>query len=263
MSLLEAIILGIIQGLTEFLPVSSSGHLELGKAVLGVEANEDVTYTVVVHGATVLSTIVVFYSEIISLIRGAFAFRWNESTRYIALLLLSSLPVVLIGLFFKEQVESLFNNNILLVGCMLLCTGALLSFTYYAPKEGAPVTAKSAFIIGISQAIAVLPGISRSGSTIATGLLLGVDKAKAARFSFLMVLIPIIGANAKDILDGGMAQSTVGAVPLLAGFLTAFVSGVLACKWMIAVVTRGKLIYFAYYCFTIGAVALVAHFAKG
>ncbi len=260
MSLLEAIILGIIQGLTEFLPVSSSGHLELGKAILGIETTEDVTFTVVVHGATVLSTIVIFWRDILDLLRGLFSGSWNESKIYIAMLIWSSIPVVIIGLFFKEEVESLFTGNVLLVGCMLLVTGALLSFTYYSPKQGGPITFKKAIIIGISQAIAVMPGISRSGSTIATGLLLGVDKSKVARFSFLMVLIPIIGANCKDILDGGMADSVVAPVPLIAGAIAAFVSGVLACKWMITIVTRGKLIYFAYYCFAAGTIAIGAHF---
>ncbi len=261
MSLLEAIILGIIQGLTEFLPVSSSGHLELGKAILGIEATSDVTFTVVVHGATVLSTLVVFRDDILELIRGALQFRWNASTDYIAKLVIAAIPVVIVGLFFKEEIETLFSNNVLLVGSMLIVTGSLLAFTYYAPSSGEEVTRTKAFLIGVAQAIAVLPGISRSGSTIAVGLLLGVDKKKVARFSFLMVLIPIIGANAKDILDGGMAESTVSALPLALGFLTAFVSGVLACKWMIAIVTRGKLIHFAYYCFIVGTLSIGAHFA--
>lgn len=260
MSLLQALILGIIQGLSEFLPVSSSGHLEIGKALLGVAASEDVTFTVVVHGATVLSTIVIFWRDIIDLLKGLFSADWNESKRYIAMLLLSSIPVIIVGLFFKEQVESLFDGNVFFVGCMLLITGALLSFTYYAPKTGGPVTFSKALVIGISQAIAVMPGISRSGSTIATGLLLGVDKSRVARFSFLMVLIPIIGANAKDILDGGMANSSVGATALIVGFISAFISGVLACKWMISIVTRGKLLYFAYYCFAVGAIAIGTHF---
>lgn len=260
MSLLESIILGIVQGLTEFLPVSSSGHLELGKALLGIEASEDVTFTVVVHGATVLSTIVIFWRDILGLFRGLFSPGWNESRRYIALLLVSSIPVVIVGLFFKDQVESLFTNNVLLVGCLLLFTGTLLSFTYYAPKQGGPVTFKTCLIIGLAQAVSVLPGISRAGATIATGLLVGVDKSKVARFSFLMVLVPILGANAKDILDGGMANSTVAPLPLLAGFIAAFVSGALACRWMIAIVTRGKLIYFAYYCFAVGTIAIAAHF---
>ncbi len=257
MSVLEAIILGIIQGLTEFLPVSSSGHLELGKVLLGIEATEDVTFTVVAHGATVLSTIVVFYSEILKLIKGAFQFRWNASTDYIAKLMVSALPVVFVGLFFKEQVESLFNSNVLLVGGMLLVTGTLLCFTYYSPKKTGEITYAKALLVGVSQAIAVLPGISRSGATIATSLLAGIDKQSAARFSFLMVLIPILGANAKDILDGGMAESSVGVLPLVIGFLAAFISGVVACKWMISIVVRGKLIYFAYYCFAAGTVAII------
>jgi len=261
MSLLEAIILGIIQGLTEFLPVSSSGHLELGKAILGIEASSDVTFTIVVHGATVLSTIVVFHRDLLNLVKGVLEFRWNASTDYLLKLAISAVPVVILGLLFKEEIEALFSNNVLLVGCMLVITGSLLAFTYYSPKVGDEVSRPKAFIIGIAQAIAVLPGISRSGATIAVALLLGVDKKKAARFSFLMVLVPIIGANAKDILDGGMAESSIAAAPLVAGFLTAFISGVLACKWMIAIVTRGKLIHFAYYCFTVGIGSIIVHFA--
>ena len=260
MSLLEAIVLGVIQGLTEFLPVSSSGHLELGKALLGIEANSDVTFTIVLLGATVLSTIVVFHRDILGLIKGALQFRWNESTDYILKIAISAIPVVALGLLFKEEIESLFSNNVLLVGCMLLVTGALLAFTYYSPQVGDEVSRTKAFLIGIAQAIAVLPGISRSGSTIAVGLLLGVDKKKVARFSFLMVLIPIIGANAKDIIDGGMANSSVPAPPLIIGFLAAFLSGVLACRWMIAIVTRGKLIHFAYYCFIVGTGSIITHF---
>lgn len=260
MSIIEAIILGLIQGLSEFLPVSSSGHLELGKAILGVAANEDVTFTVVVHGATVLSTIVVFYKDIIQLLKDLFKFQWNESTQYIAKLALSAIPVVIVGLFFKDEVESLFGNNVMFVGFMLLITSALLAFTYYAPKIGGPITFKKSFIVGLAQAFAVMPGISRSGSTIATSLLLGVDKAKAARFSFLMVLVPIIGANAKEILDGGMSESSVGATPLLVGFVAAFISGVVACKWMISIVAKGKLIYFAAYCALAGLIAIGSHF---
>ncbi len=261
MTLLEALILGIVQGLTEFLPVSSSGHLELGKVLLGIEATSDVTFTVVVHGATVLSTIVVFRRDIVDLVKGAFQFRWNPSTDYIAKLALSAIPVVIIGLFFKEPIESLFNNNVLLVGSMLIITGSLLAFTYYSPKDGGEVSSAKALVIGVAQAIAVMPGISRSGATIAVGLLLGVDKKKIARFSFLMVLVPIIGANAKDILDGGMANSTVAALPLIVGFVAAFTAGVLACKWMITIVTRGKLIHFAVYCYIVVTGAIICHFA--
>lgn len=260
MSWLEALILGIIQGLTEFLPVSSSGHLELGKVLLGIEATNDVTFTVVVHGATVLSTIVVFYRDILNLFKGVLAFKWNASADYVFTLCLSAIPVVIIGLLFKDEIEGFFNNNVLLVGCMLLITGSLLAFTYYAPKDGGEVSRGKAILIGIAQAIAVMPGISRSGATIATALLLGVDKKKAARFSFLMVLIPIMGANAKDILDGGMANSSIAAFPLIIGFLAAFIAGVLACRWMIAIVTRGKLIHFAIYCFIVGVVAIAGHF---
>ena len=259
MSLLEAIILGLIQGLTEFLPVSSSGHLELGKAMLNINSTEDVTFTVVVHGATVLSTICVFWRDILGLLRDLVTFKWTENNRYTAMLLLSAVPVLIVGLFFKDQVESLFTSNLALVGSMLLLTATLLAFTYYAPKQGGPVTFKTALLIGIAQAIAVLPGISRSGSTLATGLLLGVDKAKVARFSFLMVLIPIIGANFLSVLDGGLENSSAGPLPLLAGFVAAFLSGLIACKWMIAIVSRGKLIYFALYCAAAGLAALTTH----
>ncbi|MEM9159194.1 MAG: undecaprenyl-diphosphate phosphatase [Verrucomicrobiota bacterium] len=261
MSILEAILLGIIQGLTEFLPVSSSGHLELGKAILGVEAKEDVTFSIVVHGATVLSTIVVFWKDILELIRGALTFKWNEQTQYIAKIAISAIPVLIVGLFFKDQVESLFNNNVLLVGCMLLVTGTLLSFTYRAKKREGDITYSKALLIGLAQAIAVLPGISRSGATIATGLIAGVDKRKAARFSFLMVLVPILGANFLEIIDGKLTDGNTTLAPLALGFVAAFISGVLACKWMITIVTRGKLIYFAYYCFTVGAIAIVCHFS--
>ena len=195
MSWLEALILGIIQGLTEFLPVSSSGHLELGKAILGVEAKESLIFTVVVHGATVLSTIVVFYKEIIDLFVGFFKFKWNDSTKYIAKIAISMIPVLIVGLFFKDEVEALFAGNILLVGSMLIVTAILLGFTYFAKKNTKSIGFIDSFIIGVAQAFAVIPGISRSGSTIATGILLGNKKELVARFSFLMVLIPIIGAN--------------------------------------------------------------------
>ncbi|MFA8449617.1 MAG: undecaprenyl-diphosphate phosphatase [Bacteroidales bacterium] len=259
MSWFEAIILGIIQGLTEFLPVSSSGHLELGKAILGVEAKESLIFTVVVHGATVLSTIVVFYKEIISLFQGFFKFQWNDSTKYIAKIAISMIPVLIVGLFFKDEVESLFIGNILLVGVMLILTSFLLGFTFFSKKNKRDIGFWDSLIIGISQAFAVIPGISRSGSTIATGILLGNKKDLIARFSFLMVLIPIIGANLKDLMDGEMMHNTsVGPLALLLGFLSAFVSGLLACKWMIKIVSKGKLIYFAIYCFIVGLIAIFA-----
>lgn len=261
MDWIEALILGIIQGLTEFLPVSSSGHLELGKQILGVEYSENLTFTVVVHGATVLSTIIVFWKTIIELIKDFFKFQWNESTHYIFKIFVSMIPVLILGLFFKDQVESLFSGNILFVGLMLLFTSGLLAFTYYAKEKQKDISYKNAFVIGIAQALAVIPGISRSGATIATGLYLGNKKEKVARFSFLMVLIPIIGANAKDLLDFDFsAQNNVSITPLVIGFLAAFISGLLACSWMLKIVKRGKLIYFAIYCFIVGAIAILFSF---
>ncbi|MGE0089293.1 MAG: undecaprenyl-diphosphate phosphatase [Bacteroidales bacterium] len=261
MNWIEALILGIIQGLTEFLPVSSSGHLELGKHILGVETTENLTFTVVVHGATVLSTIVVFWKTILELFRELFTFKWNDSTKYIVKIFISMIPVLIIGLFFKDQVESLFNGNILFVGIMLLLTAALLAFTYYAKERQKDITFKDSLIIGIAQAIAVLPGLSRSGATIATGLYLGNKKELVAKFSFLMVLIPIIGANLKDLLDADFSfQGSAGTLPLLVGFIAAFVTGLLACNWMINIVKRGKLIYFAIYCLIIGSLAILFSF---
>ncbi len=257
MDWIEALILGLIQGLTEFLPVSSSGHLEIGKAILGVEAQESLSFTVVVHGATVLSTIVVFRNDILGLLKGFFRIKWNEETQYLFKIALSMIPVGIVGVFFKDDLEQLFNGNLLLVGSMLLITAALLAFTYYAKDKFKDVGWMDALIIGLSQAMAVLPGISRSGSTIATGLLLGVNKEKIARFSFLMVLIPIIGANLKDMLDGSFTQQGgVGITALVVGFVAAFVSGWAACTWMINIVKRGKLIYFALYCAIVGVIAV-------
>lgn len=257
MDYLEALILGIIQGLSEFLPISSSGHLELAKAILGTEAKENLSFTVVVHGATVLSTIVVFWREIIQLFKGLFEFKWNFETKYIAMIAVSMIPVGIVGVFFKDEVKMFFSGNILLVGSMLIVTGLLLSFTYFAKTNIRDINFKDASIIGFAQAMAVIPGISRSGSTIATGIMLGDKKDEVARFSFLMVLVPIIGANIKDIFDGGFTSSDgVGLMALLIGFIAAFISGLLACKWMINIVKRGKLIYFAIYCFIIGTAAI-------
>ncbi len=261
MTWIEALILGVIQGLTEFLPVSSSGHLEIGKHILGVEFAENLTFTVVVHGATVLSTIVVFWKTIMELFSELFKFKWNESTQYIAKIFLSMIPVLIVGLFFKDQVESLFDGNILFVGCMLLITAGLLAFTYYAKDRQKDISFKDSLIIGIAQAIAVIPGISRSGATIATGLYLGNKKELIAKFSFLMVLIPIIGANVMDVLDSDItATVSTSTLPLIIGFIAAFITGLLACTWMINIVKRGKLIYFAAYCFVIGTLAIVFSF---
>jgi undecaprenyl-diphosphatase len=258
MSYLEALLLGIIQGLTEFLPVSSSGHLELGKAILGVEFEQSLTFTIVVHGATVLSTIIIFWHTLIKLAKDLFEFRWNESTRYVAMLLFSAIPVFIIGMFFKDQVESLFDGRILFVGIMLLVTATLLGFTFYAKSKDRGLNFRDAFVIGIAQAVAVLPGISRAGSTIATALLLGNNRKEAAQFSFLMVLLPILGANFLDILEMESAQVSSSFGILAIGFVAAFVSGLLACKWMLKLVQRGKLIYFAIYCAVVGAIAIFA-----
>lgn len=258
MNWLEALILGLIQGLTEFLPVSSSGHLELGKAIFGIEAEKSLVFTVVVHGATVLSTLVVFYKDILTLFKGLFRFKWNEDTQYISKILFSMIPVLLVGMFFLEEVEALFTANVQFVGFMLLITGGLLTFTYlFKPKEK-NIGFLDAFIIGIAQSIAVIPGISRSGATISTGLILRNKREHLAKFSFLMVIIPIIGANLKDVMGNGTAEgSTIGIIPLLIGFLAAFISGLLACKWMINLVKKGNLIYFAIYCFIIGSIAII------
>lgn len=258
MNWIEALVLGIIQGLTEFLPVSSSGHLELGKVILGVETERSLVFTVLVHGATVMSTIVVFHKDILQLIKGLFAFRWNKETRYIAMIFFSMIPVAIVGLFFKDEVEGFFTGNLVLVGSMLLITATMLLFTHFKKSNKREITFLDSIIIGVAQAFAVLPGISRSGSTISTGLMLGNQREAIARFSFLMVLIPIIGANFKDIIDGDLTGSdSIGGIPLIVGFLAAFVSGLFACKWMIGLVKRGKLIYFSIYCYIVGLASII------
>jgi len=257
MGWIEALILGIIQGLTEFLPVSSSGHLEIGKVILGVEAKNSLLFTVVVHGATVLSTIVVFWKDILKLFKSLFQFKWNEDTQYITKLVISMVPVIFLGLTFAEEIASLFTGNLLLVGSMLIVTASLLAFSYYAKQREKSISYLDSFIIGISQAAAVIPGISRSGATISTGLLLKNKKDGIARFSFLMVLVPIIGANVKDLMSGEFTNANgVGITALIVGFIAAFISGLLACKWMIGIVKKGKLIYFAIYCLIVGLIAI-------
>ena len=265
MTIIESIILGIVQGLTEFLPVSSSGHIELGAAVLGVKNADNLVFSVIVHCATALSTIVIFRKDIGEIIAGLFQFKWNEPTQYATKLVISMIPVGIVGALYKDELETFFGGQVMLVGFMLLLTGTLLAMTYYAPKRTGQVTFGKAFIIGMSQAVAILPGISRSGSTIATALLTGVEKEKAARFSFLMVLAPILGATLLELKDymempAGGADSLSGVV-LLAGFLAAFISGLLACRWMISIVKKGKLIYFAIYCFIIGTIAIYVAWA--
>lgn len=259
MEIIDALLLGIIQGLTEFLPVSSSGHLELGKAILGDQSipEESLLFTVVLHFATALSTIVIFRKDIFSIFRGVLLFKWNEDIEFILKIGASMIPAVVIGLFFEDQLEQLFGSNVLLVGSMLIITGVLLFFADKAKNTNKSVSFKNAFIIGISQAIAMLPGISRSGATISTSVLLGNDKTKAARFSFLMVVPLIFGKIAKDLLSGDLSFTSSSIGPLSIGFIAAFVSGLFACQWMISLVKKSKLTYFSIYCFIVGIIAII------
>lgn len=261
MSWLEALILGVVQGLTEYLPVSSSGHLQIGHALLGTAGEENLTFAIVVHAATVLSTLVVLWREVAQLFVGTFTTTaWNNEKKYVCKLLVSMIPVFVVGMFFKDEVEAFFGNGLLLVGICLLITATLLAFAYFAkPRQKAEISYVDAFVIGLAQAVAVLPGLSRSGSTIATGLLLGDKKESVAQFSFLMVLIPILGEAFLDLLDlcGSGAALGIGWLPLAVGFVAAFVSGCLACKFMLALVRRGKLIYFAIYCAIVGAATVI------
>ncbi len=256
MNILEAIILGIIQGLTEFLPISSSGHLEIGKVLLGIKVEESIIFTIVVHGATVCSTIVVFYKELGKLSKDFFMLKWNDSTIYIVKLILSCIPVLIVGLVFEKQVEQLFTGNLILVGSMLLITALLLGFTNYAKSKEKTISFLDSLIIGVAQAFAVIPGISRSGATISTGLFLKNKREEVAKFSFLMVLIPIIGENILLLFSGEMANNQMDLLPLVVGFIAAFVSGWVACKWMIKIVKKSKLVYFAIYCVVIGSLSV-------
>lgn len=261
MSWFEALILGIIQGLTEYLPVSSSGHLAIGQALFGMENGEDnLMFTVAVHVATVLSTIVVLWSEIDWIVRGLFKCELNAETKYVLNIIISMIPVGIVGVFFKDEVEAIFGSGLLIVGCCLLVTAALLIFSYYAkPRQKEQISWKDALVIGIAQACAVLPGLSRSGSTIATGLLLGNKKESLAQFSFLMVIPPILGEALLDILKMLKGENVLGGIevlPLVVGFVAAFVFGCLACKWMINIVKKGKLVYFGIYCAIVGILLL-------
>jgi len=265
MNWLDALILGIVQGLTEFLPVSSSGHLEIGQALLGTSGEENLTFAIVVHTATVLSTLVILWREVAQLFKGTFTTpKWNEEKNYVAKILVSMIPVFIVGMFFKEQVESFFGNGLLLVGICLLITAALLALSEWLQKKrqgaGHEVGYKDAIIIGIAQACAVLPGLSRSGTTIATGLLCGVKKESVAQFSFLMVLIPILG---EAFLDGlkllqGEITSELGLLPAVVGFVAAFATGCFACRFMIEIVRRQRLVWFALYCAVVGSAAIIA-----
>jgi len=260
----ESLVLGLLQGLTEYLPVSSSGHLAIGSALFGIEGDTNLQFTIVVHVATVFSTLVILWKEISWIFKGLFKFEMNSETKYFLNIVVSMIPVGIVGVFFKDYVENIFSSGLMVVGCMLLLTAVLLSFSYYAkPRVKQEISMRDAFIIGLAQACAVMPGLSRSGSTIATGLLLGNSKEKMAQFSFLMVIPPILGEALLDTIKmvGGNAESVtaggnISAVALIVGFLAAFISGCLACKWMISIVKKGKLIYFAIYCALAGVVTL-------
>lgn len=264
MDWLQALVLGLLQGLTEYLPVSSSGHLTIGSYLFGLNGEDNLAFTVVVHVATVLSTLVVLWKEIDWILKGLFKFRMNDETKYFINILISMIPVGIVGVFFKDQVEEVFGSGLLIVGCMLLVTAALLVFSYYArPRQRENISPLHAFIIGLAQAVAVLPGLSRSGSTIATGLLLGNKKEKLAQFSFLMVIPPILGEALLDVVKGLKGEEAFGgidALPLIVGFVAAFVSGCIACKWMINIVKKGKLVWFGVYCAIAGAATIAFSF---
>ena len=267
MSWFEALILGIVQGLTEFLPVSSSGHLAIGKALFGIETS-DLSFEIAVHAATVLATLVVFWKDIVKLFQDLFKFKMNDGTKYILMILVSMIPVFIVGMFFKDYVEDIFGSGLLVVGCCLVVTAALLflSETLAARRaakeaegsEGKDMSYKSALWMGLAQSIAVLPGLSRSGSTIATGLLCGVKREEVTRFSFLMVLIPILGEAFLDVVGGDFAASSVGGIQLAVGFVAAFISGLFACKVMIAMVKKARLRWFALYCVLVGLACIVS-----
>ena len=258
MSIIEAIVLGIIQGFTEFLPVSSSGHLELAKVILGDTSvpEESLTFTVVLHFATALSTLVIFRKEVLEIFKGLVLFKWNEATKFSIKIIISMIPAVFVGLLFEEQLAAFFSRNVLLVGLMLLLTAVLLLLADKAKNTHKKVSFSNAVLIGVSQAIAMLPGISRSGATISTSVLLGIDRTKAARFSFLMVVPLIFGKIGKDILSDDLNFQSSEIITISAGFMAAFVAGLLACKWMISLVKKSKLSYFSLYCAIVGILAI-------
>ena len=273
MNTIQALLMGLLQGFTEYLPVSSSGHLAIASALFGVDGESNLMFTITVHVATVLSTIVILGGEIWSIIKGSFAplnangtglARLNNSQRYVLNIVVSMIPIGIVGVFFKDKVEAIFGSGLMIVGICLLLTAALLTFSYMArPRQRESISLRDAFIIGLSQALAVLPGLSRSGTTIATGLMLGNKKDRMAQFSFLMVIPPILGEALLDVLKmikGEDVGGDIGWLPLVVGFVAAFVSGCVACKWMIGIVKKGKLIYFAYYCVLAGLATLIYSF---
>lgn len=271
MNTIQALLMGILQGLTEYLPVSSSGHLSIASELFGVDGESNMVFTIAVHVATVLSTLVILGGEIWKILKGMFSpmlpygkglDRLNSDQRYVLNIVVSMIPIGIVGVFFKDKVEEIFGSGLLVVGCCLILTAALLAFSYYArPRERENISLRDAFIIGISQALAVLPGLSRSGTTIATGLMLGNKKTSMAQFSFLMVIPPILGEALLDVMKVAKGEDLGGEIgmwPLIVGFLAAFISGCIACKWMIGIVKKGKLVYFAYYCAIVG-VAVIAY----
>ena len=253
----QALILGLVQGLTEFLPVSSSGHLVIFRELLGAEAPQDLMFEITVHVATALATIVIFRKQIIDLLQGLFKFKYNSQTEFILKLLVSMIPVAIVGFFFKDKVEELF-SSLLVVGCALIVTALLLNFSDKARKKGEKdVTWGQALVMGLGQAVAVVPGLSRSGTTISAGLLSGASRNKVAEFSFLMVLVPILGEAFLDLVGGDAAASSIGTLPLAIGFIAAFVSGLFACKAMIALVKKAGLKWFALYCAVVGLIVII------
>ena len=262
MDWIEAFVLGVIQGLTEFLPVSSSGHLELAKLILPSQytGESSMLMTVVLHFATALSTVVIFRKDLLQVIQGIFQFQWNEATKFSVKIIISMIPAALVGVFFDDIIESFFNGAVLLVGSMLLVTGGLLFLADKTKNTTQEVRFFHSIVIGISQAIAILPGISRSGATIGTSVLLGIDREKAARFSFLMVVPLIFGKIAKDLLSGDFSTLNMEVAPLVIGFIAAFITGLFACTWMISLVKKSKLVYFSLYCFVVGTAAIIWSF---
>lgn len=258
MSILEAIVFGIIQGLTEFLPVSSSGHLELANTVLNsdLDPESSMMMTVVLHFATALSTVIIFRKELIKISKGLFQFKWNDEMKFSVKIILSMIPAAVVGVLFNDEIEQFFGGQVMLVGFMLLLTGGLLFLADQSKRTDKDVSFMNSIIIGISQAIAILPGISRSGATISTAVLLGIDREKSARFSFLMVVPLIFGKMAKDLMSDDFSTATIEVAPLLIGFFVALLTGLVACTWMIALVKRAKLKYFSFYCFAVGISAV-------
>ncbi len=259
---LDAIILGIVQGLTEFLPVSSSGHLEIAKYILNDNsvAEQSMLMTVVLHAATALSTIVIFRKEVGDIFRGLFQFKWNEQTEFSLKIVLSMIPAALVGILFEDQIEQFFDRRLTLVGLMLIVTGVLLLLADRAKNTDKKVSYSNAFVIGLSQMVAILPGISRSGATISTSVLLGIDRERAARFSFLMVVPLILGKMAKDILSGEINYTEANMLPLSIGFVAAFLTGLVACTWMIKLVKNSKLTWFSVYCFIVAVIAITVDY---